>query len=111
MGLLDILRGKRELKQPAHDRLFAMSAPFAGDPVAIGRVAGRYVRSYWSDADLAVVVMRTRQDGEVAVAFDPDAQGSEAIGGADLLAPGQRLLTRTNDRGRDERPFPPSRAC
>ena len=25
MGFLDILRGKRELKQPAPDRLFAMS--------------------------------------------------------------------------------------
>ena len=28
MGLLDILRGKRELKQPAPDRLFAMSTAF-----------------------------------------------------------------------------------
>ena len=28
MGLLDILRGKRELKQPAADRLFAMSTAY-----------------------------------------------------------------------------------
>jgi hypothetical protein len=28
MGLLDILRGKRELKQPAPDRLFAMSTAY-----------------------------------------------------------------------------------
>ena len=28
MGFLDILRGKRELKQPASDRLFAMSTAY-----------------------------------------------------------------------------------
>ena len=28
MGLFDILRGKRELKQPAADRLFAMSTAY-----------------------------------------------------------------------------------
>ena len=28
MGLFDVLRGKRELKQPAADRLFAMSTAY-----------------------------------------------------------------------------------
>ena len=36
MGLLDILRGKRELKQPAADRLFAMSTAYVKLDMELG---------------------------------------------------------------------------
>jgi hypothetical protein len=36
MGFLDILRGKRELKQPAPDRLFAMSTAFVKMDMELG---------------------------------------------------------------------------
>ena len=36
MGLLDILRGKRELKQPADDRLFAMSTAYVKLDMELG---------------------------------------------------------------------------
>jgi hypothetical protein len=36
MGLFDVLRGKRELKQPAPDRLFAMSTAYVTMETAMG---------------------------------------------------------------------------
>src|SRR5690606_18475961 len=39
------------------DRLFSLSVPFAGPPREMGRVEGRYVRSYWANADLAVLAV------------------------------------------------------
>ena len=39
MGLLDILRGKRELKQPAADRLFAMSTAYVKLETELGIAA------------------------------------------------------------------------
>ena len=36
MGFLDILRGKRELKQPAPDRLFAMSTAYVKMDLELG---------------------------------------------------------------------------
>src|SRR3954467_2512515 len=36
MGLFDVLRGKRELKQPAPDRLFAMSTAYVEMEMAMG---------------------------------------------------------------------------
>jgi hypothetical protein len=36
MGFLDVLRGKRELKQPAPDRLFAMSTAFVKMDMELG---------------------------------------------------------------------------
>ena len=42
MGFLDILRGKRELKQPAPDRLFAMSTAYVKMDMELGlRSAGK----------------------------------------------------------------------
>ena len=42
MGFLDILRGKRELKQPAPDRLFAMTTAYVKMEMELGlRSAGR----------------------------------------------------------------------
>ena len=49
MGLLDILRGKRELKQPAADRLFAMSTAYVNMETA----------------------MNLRSSGKAAIVFQP----------------------------------------
>src|SRR6201995_5314574 len=40
MGLFDVLRGKRELKQPAADRLFAMSTAYVNMEAAMNLRSG-----------------------------------------------------------------------
>ena len=44
MGFLDVLRGKRELKQPAPDRLFAMSTAYVKMEIELVTHAGERAR-------------------------------------------------------------------
>ncbi len=83
------------------DRLFSLSVPFAGPPREMGRVEGRYVRSYWANADLAVLAVRPAEGGQVELTFDPGAENGGIVEGTDLLAPGQRLLTEARAGGHE----------
>jgi hypothetical protein len=67
VGFLDILRGKRELKQPAPDRLFAMTTAYDPDfedlVVGVNAVSGALQGGGYGDRVLAAVFAFTDERG------------------------------------------------
>ena len=85
MGFLDILRGKRELKQPAPDRLFAMSTAFVKMDMELSlRSAGKAAIVFQPLAtadfdaivkDMEEVVQGTGSDAGTTVTSSDDEYG------------------------------------
>src|ERR671916_1041469 len=85
MGLLDILRGKRELKQPAPDRLFAMSTAYVKMELELtlrttGKAAIVFQPLATSDfeqlvRDMEEIVRSTGSDNEGSVQSTDDEHG------------------------------------
>ena len=85
MGFLDVLRGKRELKKPAPDRLFAMTTAYVSLEMSLGlKTTGRaaIVFQQLDTADFArlakemqELIAATTQEAGTTVSAEDDAYG------------------------------------
>jgi dipeptidyl aminopeptidase/acylaminoacyl peptidase len=67
-------------KVPVHDRLFALAAPFAGEPETLLEMPLRFTSVEWGNEHLALVSERERKTRKrLLVALDPSAKTGKTI--------------------------------
>jgi dipeptidyl aminopeptidase/acylaminoacyl peptidase len=72
--------GDPRKKVEVHDRLFALAAPFSGEPETLLEMPMRFGRVEWGTAHLALVSERERKTRKrVMVALDPEAKTGKTI--------------------------------